>query len=114
VNDYDPLDELRPLCVMWHDSRIRLDVKAVALRTPPTLHTGVDLLYGDFFRWLLERDQAPPTPAQFLSLLKELGCQMHTAGGKLLVANVALKDAAEAQGAVLRNPPAPVKRHIAK
>jgi hypothetical protein len=52
MNDYDPLDPLRPPFVAWFDSRIRLDVKAIAFGTPPTMHTAVDGLYDGFFRWL--------------------------------------------------------------
>jgi hypothetical protein len=107
MTDFDPLDGLRPVFVQWFDARIRLDVKSIALRTPPTLDTGVDALYGAFFRWSLERDQAPPTRDRFLALLTELGCQMHTVGEEFLVANVALKEGAQAHDQ--NPPPAPAK-----
>jgi hypothetical protein len=86
------LDEFRAPFVQWFDSRIKLDAKAVALRTPPTWYTAVTDLHVAFSNWTLERNLLPPTEAQFRQLLDELCCAIRTVDGEEFVANVQLRE----------------------
>jgi hypothetical protein len=114
--DLDLLADLRAPFVQWFDSHVRLDAKAVALRTPPVWFTSVATLHADFCGWMADRDLAPPTSSQFRDLLSELGCQFRRIGEQEFLANVALREDMEAHERFQNPPPppAPAKRHVAK
>ena len=114
LDEFDPLDDLRPPFVNWFDSEIWLEVQAVVQRTTPRLWSGVHALHADFTRWMLARNHTPPTCDQFRGLLLELCLELRRLGEEEFVLNVGLREDMEAYERFQNPAPAPAKGRNAK
>jgi hypothetical protein len=95
----DSLDALRPLFVAWFDQNIQIDAEWLARLGPaPRWCAGLNALHRHCSAWLIEKERAaPPALTDFATLLLELGCAIHTAGGERLILGVCLREDVEAQ-----------------